>query len=314
MGGEAQPQLVALPPALEGDVRTIITTDDNGFVWAGARGTRHLFRLNPRGPGYTQRRAPELFMAQQRYDPTISAHSFWQRYEPPVDLTLDALVPSTTGFCAIGTFSNGGRYELSIAAGGASLATPVQPAPSGLQWRAIGARLECGNHDVTAAEVGGRVFISGGAMHYRGFPASHWEFDEIWSLGPDDLERPLGWRTETHFPPAPPQQVTPREYNGLCAVGSDLWIVGGSVSASQPAASRPDDRVRVPRFTLPLISPPTAEKSLSLSDAAFSLSLSISLSRLCDAGPHDELHGVRHSGEEVAGAPAVGASTRRLRC
>ena len=200
-------------------------------------------------------------MAQQRYDPATSAHTFWQRYEPPVDLTLDALAPSTTGLCAVGTFSNGGQYELSIAADGTSSATPVQPTPSGLQWRAIGARLECGNHDVTAAEVGGRVFISGGAMHYRGFPAIHWEFDEIWVLGPEDLERPFGWRTETHFPPAPPQQVTPREYNGLCAVGSDLWIVGGSISASQPAASRPDDRVRVARSTLPHISSLSTEKS-----------------------------------------------------
>ncbi len=242
---EAQPRPVSLPSQLKGDVRTIITTDDNGFIWAGARGTRHLFRLNPRGPGYTGRAAPELFAAQQRYDPTTSAHTVWQRYEPPLDVTLEGLSPSTTGLCAIGAFSDGVQYELSITGHGVSSATPLQPglAQSGLRWRAIGARLECGNHDVTAAEVGGRVFISGGAMHYRGFPAAHWEFDELWSLSADDIDRPFGWRTETHFPPAPPQGVTPREYNGLCTVGSELWIVGGSISASQPAATRPDDRV-----------------------------------------------------------------------
>lgn len=239
----ARPQPVSLPPPLEGDIRTIITTDDNGFIWVGARGTRNLFRLNPRGSGYTGRGAPELFTAQQRYDATVSAHTFWQRYDAPLGVTLETLSPSTTGLCAIACFSDGAQCEISIAAGGVSLATPLQPAQSGLHWRAISARLECGNHDITAAEVGGRVFISGGAMHYHGFPAVHHEFDSVWSLGPDDLESPSGWRTETYFPPAPPQQVTPREYNGLCTVNSELWIVGGSISASQPVTSRPDDRL-----------------------------------------------------------------------
>eukprot|EP01043_Picozoa_sp_COSAG02_P050791 COSAG02_NODE_5266_length_4485_cov_2.297538_2_plen_486_part_00 len=242
-GVEMQPQAVALPPVLECEARTMIATDDNGFIWAGLRRSRHLFRLNPRGPGYTGRGAPDLLRAQQRYHPTTSAHTFWQRYEPPPDVTLEMLAPSISGMCAIGTFSDGVQYELSIAADGVSLASPVQPAPEGLHWRAISARLECGNHDITAAEAGGRVFISGGAMHYRGFPATHFEFDSVWSLGPGDLERPSGWRVETHFPPAPPQQVSPREYNGLCTVGRELWVVGGSISASQPAVSRPDDRL-----------------------------------------------------------------------
>ena len=81
-------------------------------------------------------------------------------------------------------------------------------------------------------------------QHYRGFPAIHHEFDEVWALDPAEMDSPEGWQVAAHMPISPPNNVSVRCYNGLVAVGPDtLWIVGGSVSASQPRASRPDDRL-----------------------------------------------------------------------
>lgn len=88
------------------------------------------------------------------------------------------------------------------------------------------------------------MYISGGAMHFRGVPAVHHEFDEVWSLDPSAMDNADGWEVASHIPQSPPNHVSARCYNGLVAVGEEeLWVIGGSVSASQPSASRPDDRV-----------------------------------------------------------------------
>ena len=245
-GGRA-PAAVALPAPLDGGPNIIIATDENGYVWAGGKGSALLFRLNPRGPGYTGASAPAVFIGQQRFCADTAAHRLWQPFALPQGLALENLASSTSGFCAIATLSNGSQVDVSISPDGTSLATPITA--DGTQarpfWRAAKARLPCGNHDITAAESGGRIFISGGAMHFRGFPATHHEFDEVWSIEPAELDSSRNaWVVETRMPVSPPQGVSAREYNGLVAVGeSELWVIGGSVSASQPAVSRPDDRV-----------------------------------------------------------------------
>ena len=52
--GGGQRQAVAIPPELQGATTAppALAVDDNGFVWVCAPGSRHLFRLNPRGPGH----------------------------------------------------------------------------------------------------------------------------------------------------------------------------------------------------------------------------------------------------------------------
>ena len=68
--------------------------------------------------------------------------------------------------------------------------------------------------------------------------------DRHGALDPAEMDSPEGWQVAAHMPISPPNNVSVRCYNGLVAVGEEaLWVVGGSVSASQPRASRPDDRL-----------------------------------------------------------------------
>ena len=174
--GSGERQAVHLPPELHVETAAI-AVDDNGFVWACSPGSQHLFRLNPRGPGYNAgATGPTVFLAQQRYSPDVSAHTYWQRFEASaLPASVVGITSSLQGLCAIVSLSDGADYEVCMNADGVSSAKPTSvatPAVSGAGrrpwWRALPARLPCGNHDITAAEIGGRVYISGGAMHYRG--------------------------------------------------------------------------------------------------------------------------------------------------
>ena len=266
-GGHAAAQPVALPEGLSPG-QYLLAADDNGYIWVAGTFSTEIYRLCPRGPGYTGGAAPAVFAQQQRYSPDTAAHRFWQRFDPaalPEGAIVTALTSSQTGLCVVATLSGGcGDVELSIGADGVAMAAPAAAGAAATpRWRAAGARLECGNHDVTAVECGGKVFISGGAMHFRGFPATHHEFDELWALSPSALDEPNGWRVEAHMPATAPHGVRVRCYNGLvtvpgraggagacdgggeeaAATDAEIWIVGGSVSASQPRVSRPDDRL-----------------------------------------------------------------------
>ena len=172
--GQRALQDVALPaelksahaPVAAGTV--IIATDDNGYLWATRLGTQLLFRLCPRGPGYTMEGVVGVLAKQHRYSPSKGGHLLWQQFDPsalPAGSTITALTSSLQGYCAIVTLSDGAglRHEIAIAKDGESVMSPEPPTTDGPRWRAIPARLECGDHDITAAEVGGKVFVSGGA-------------------------------------------------------------------------------------------------------------------------------------------------------
>ena len=84
-GGERQ--AVAIPPELQDATAAppALAVDDNGFVWICAPGSRHLFRLNPRGPGHNGGgTGPAVFAPQQRWSPDTAAHLLWQRFDPAV--------------------------------------------------------------------------------------------------------------------------------------------------------------------------------------------------------------------------------------
>jgi hypothetical protein len=155
---------VPLPTELAEAPDTAIAVDDNGFVWACTLGSRHLFRLNPRGPGYNDAGAPAVFRRQQRYSADTSAHTFWQQFDPAaLPAPIVRITSSLQGFCAIVTLSDGIDYEVSIDAEGRSLALvpPGPPAGSSHAWRTVKARLPCGNHGTSALPCSIRQFICG---------------------------------------------------------------------------------------------------------------------------------------------------------
>jgi hypothetical protein len=49
---------------------------------------------------------------------------------------------------------------------------PAAAAGADAVWEVLPARLPCGNHDLYAAEAGGKVFVVGGATHHHGYPAT----------------------------------------------------------------------------------------------------------------------------------------------
>jgi hypothetical protein len=152
--GRDEWQAVTLPPPLlEADGQPTIAVDDNGYLWAAGRGSRHLFRLCPRGPGYTLDSAPAVFLQQQRYSVDISAHEYWLPFDPaalPLGATVSDLESSLQGYCAQAVMSDGRAYEVSIEPGGRSVASPAPAELAGRpRWRSVAARLPCGNHDIT---------------------------------------------------------------------------------------------------------------------------------------------------------------------
>ena len=167
--------------------------DDNGYVWS-TDGERALRRLNPRGPHY----GPPGGGGGVEFSAPTSDHLIWQTFAddqlPPGKIA--SLTSSSTRDCAIVTMDTGAQVEVSIEAG-VSSAGAVPPAPTGPRWEAAGGRLPCGNHDIYAAECNGRVYVSGGALWYRGFPARAAEFDEVWKLHPNKLDDADGEREVT---------------------------------------------------------------------------------------------------------------------
>jgi hypothetical protein len=61
--------------------------------------------------------------------------------------------------------------------GAVRLARPAAVDPAG--WRALPGVLPCANHDIAAAVVGEHVYVVGGALWWRGFPAREHMFDEV---------------------------------------------------------------------------------------------------------------------------------------
>ena len=74
------------------------------------------------------------------------------------------------------------------------------------------------NHDLTAAVVGEKFYIAGGATNdFKGTGKFH-AFDEIWELNPQTW----AWRAVAKF-------ARPRIYCATAAFGNNVWVVGGDV-------------------------------------------------------------------------------------
>ncbi len=185
---EAPGKVVALAP------------DFNGMVWCSTGG-RELFRLNPRGPGYTddgmnKRDTPgcEPTANVGAWNGDVDQHKVWVPF--PADAlpegAIISLAASTTSDRCTVTFDSGAVCEVELSsAGEATVTSPrgavaPQPLPrhttttithpdgtvvsvvteetAGPSWRMLPGLLPCGNHDIFAAQCNGKVYTTGGAL------------------------------------------------------------------------------------------------------------------------------------------------------
>ena len=177
-----------------------LTPDFNGMVWC-TTGGRELFRLNPRGPGYTddgmgKRDAPDAAPTENvgPWSGDADAHKAWVPF--PADALPDGAIISlaaskTSDRCTV-TFDSGAVCEVELSsAGEATVTSPrgaaaPQPLPrrttttvthpdgtvvsvvteeaADPSWRMLPGLLPCGNHDIFAAVCNGKVYTTGGAL------------------------------------------------------------------------------------------------------------------------------------------------------
>jgi hypothetical protein len=188
--------------------------DFNGMVWCST-GARELFRLNPRGPGYTddgmsKRDTPgcEPTANVGAWSGDANQHKVWAAF--PADAlpegAIVSLAASTTSDRCVVTFDSGAVCEVELsAAGEATVTSPrgavaPQPLPrrtattvthpdgtvvsvvteeaAGPSWRMLPGLLPCGNHDIFAAQCNGKVYTTGGAL---------------WWCAPRPVHLPAAW-------------------------------------------------------------------------------------------------------------------------
>ncbi|MCX6050368.1 MAG: hypothetical protein NT075_35175 [Chloroflexi bacterium] len=223
-------QSVPLPDASQTEWFGLLA-DECGFLWLA--GTTDIYRLNPRRQGYGWVKVESALLTELS--------------------TVSSLACSPAGKALLG-FATGEHYEADINAAGETLLTrfatlaPATPAvlytdgrgavwagtATGLfyqppiadawqqHWTAMG-RLPSGNHDIFAATIGEKLFISGGLTSGYGHPAVSHVFDELYQW--DAPTQP--WRVISQMP-------FPRCYNGIAYFAEQLWIVGGSANLREP--------------------------------------------------------------------------------
>ena len=221
-------QTIPLPKDSQPADWELILADDTGMVWIGGQGG--LRYLDPHSPD-----------------------TGWQTLPGASGLRLSAataLALSPNGLTMAGLVSGqvieievGGKVDLSICVlgEGTPKSGPVTALTSDSdgniwvgndselcrisasrrawqkKWQALG-RLPGGNHDIFAAVLDGMLYTAGGATGGWGFPATPHVFDELWAYDPrEDI-----WRVVGHLP-------FPRCYNGIVALGGEIWNVGGAI-------------------------------------------------------------------------------------
>ena len=88
------------------------------------------------------------------------------------------------------------------------------------QWK-IAARMPASNHDLTAAVLNNRFYVSGGLTAEWGFPTRSHPFDELWELDTKTWK----WRAAGSFGRG-------RIFCATAAFDGKIWIVGGDVIES----------------------------------------------------------------------------------
>ena len=99
--------------------------------------------------------------------------------------------------------------------------------PANADWKALPARLPCGTHDNFCTTANGRVFIAGGATHFRGYPAANHIHEELLAYNPDDPD--AGWVVVGRIPGG-------CVYAGMAVMDDRVWVIGGGERGPRRAA------------------------------------------------------------------------------
>jgi len=96
---------------------------------------------------------------------------------------------------------------------------PVTPTTvaSQKQWKVV-ARMPASNHDLTAAVLNNKFYVSGGLTAEWGFPTRSHAFDELWELDTKSWR----WRAAARFGHG-------RIYTATADFDNKIWIIGGDV-------------------------------------------------------------------------------------
>ena len=247
-----------------------IAADASGFIWLATERTLH--RLNPRaaGTGGADAEGPTWrLVGTVGVAPLPSCGSSSSRGSGGIEFVAPAsrdearvVLVMTDGRCFTVDFAFADDVDATSAAT-LTAALDVKEGEEGdLPWEVV-CRLPVGNHDHFVCETGGKLWVAGGLTHYRGFPATLHVFDELfsfsWRPAADvDVDEPAGAAAGGGAAAAasPVGEVgggtwsslpmpTQRCYNGLAAMDSKIYIVGGAEPQDWPAQS-----VRLPQASV----------------------------------------------------------------
>ena len=244
-------------PSPPGGSVTAVSPDFNGMVWA-TTGGRALFRLNPRGPGYTDDGMTKRDTPGCEPTDNVGAwsgehtHTVWAPF--PADAlpagSIASLAPSPTSDRCVVTLDSGATCEVELSAAGeatvsspgaAPVAAPQKTTttvnhPDGTvvtvvteeledppAWRMLPGIMPCGNHDIFAAVCNGKIYVTGGALWWRGYPALMHEFDELWAFDPAAMDSADAWSVAGKMPSS-------KCFNGIATLGTKLYLPGGCKS------------------------------------------------------------------------------------
>eukprot|EP01047_Picozoa_sp_COSAG01_P033781 COSAG01_NODE_2502_length_7556_cov_78.108220_9_plen_471_part_00 len=234
---------------------SLLSIDYNGMIWS-SDGARALWRLNPRGPGYTDDGCAKRDAAGAGPTANVGAwggehtHDKWQVFPaaslPSPGSSIITLAPSTTSDRVVVGFVDGVQCEVELSCAGEVLVAPpaattsahgyqttttvTHPDGSSVsvvtesrelpEWRQLPGLLPCGNHDIFCCRVDRKLYISGGALWWRGYPALMHEFDDLWACDVGALDKVDAWQQVSTMPDS-------KCFNGISALGTKLYLPGG---------------------------------------------------------------------------------------
>ena len=205
-----------------GSMAQSVATDDHGFVWLVA-GPKVYFS-NPRAIADTE--TPDASAKQPG-----SAGIFTAVKPELLPGTPTRLQRSDAGMILVHCISEGGAetvVELEVEGrdiGGpftsghtTEVLASLDPTPANADWEVLAARLPCGTHDNYCTTANGRVFVVGGATHYRGFPAVAHVHDEL--LAYDSADADAGWVVVGRIPEG-------YVYSAMATLDGRVYVIGG---------------------------------------------------------------------------------------
>jgi len=218
-----------------------IACDFGGYTWAlcaspGKPG-RRLYRLDPRGPGYSddgmaRREAPgdAPLGCVGTYQGDAKSHLTWQLVELPEEpLRLEQPRQGDHVIVALERKEYPFSLEREVAVGADGTVRLTMPRSEPVKdpylrcgWVRLPGVLPCANHDIAAAVVGDHIYVVGGALWWRGFPAKAHMFDELWRIDARaDRDSVDAWQVVAKTP-------APIAFAGIAA-GPDgkVYVFGG---------------------------------------------------------------------------------------